>query len=787
MGNNFSTQGFSKFQELEDLDLSGNDLSCSDLPNLFGFTSLTSLKLYNNNFNYSLLLLDMQNLRNLKSLDLSNSHIDGSIEGLCKLKDLVELDISYNMLSAPPPECLSNLTNLKVLNLGYNLISDFPSFISNLTSLTHLSLYKNYMKGSFSLSTLANHSKLQALYISSQSIGAHIETENIKWLPKFQLKYLVIRNCNLNMDKGNVIPSFLSYQYNLILIDMSSNKLVGSFPSWLQHNDGIQYLDISNNSLSGLLPKDIDIFLPTVTYLKISQNSFEGNIPGSIGKMKKVMFLDFSYNHFSGYLPKNLVTECNDLQYLKLSNNFLQGNIPKFSNLMNMGMLFLNNNNFTGNLEDVFGNNTRLELLDISNNSISGTIPSSFGMNELFILLLNENLLEGYIPVEISNKGLLEVLDLSQNKLIGSIPNLSIFKELKYLYLQKNNLSGNIPLGLSGNSELEVLDLRDNKFSGKIPNWLDKLSYLSVLLLGGNNLEGDIPIQLCRLKKINIMDLSRNMLKSSIPSCFQNLSFGKDDVDIDTYSKFTVGIGLMLSKSTYVDSFLTQDAMKVPNDLFDLFLVDQSLEVEFRTKNNYYFYKGKILANMTGLDLSCNKLTGTIPSQIGNLEQIRALNLSHNYFSGHIPITFSNLTQIESLDLSYNNLSGKIPGELTQLTFLSIFNVSYNNFSGTPPITGQFGGFDEENYKGNPGLCGPLLDRKCDSVASSPSSQPHDSGEKESKVDMISFYWSFAASYITILLSIITMLYINARWRMAWFYFISKTIRKRFPNFPKLY
>ncbi|MCI17316.1 receptor-like protein kinase, partial [Trifolium medium] len=36
---------------------------------------------------------------------------------------------------------------------------------------------------------------------------------------------------------------------------------------------------------------------------------------------------------------------------------------------------------------------------------------------------------------------------------------------------------------------------------------------------------------------------------------------------------------------------------------------DLYLEVEFRTKHNDYFYKGDILEEMTGLDLSCNNLT----------------------------------------------------------------------------------------------------------------------------------------------------------------------------------
>ncbi|KAK2433830.1 receptor like protein [Trifolium repens] len=247
--NYFSAEGFLRTKELEILELSGNFLNCSTLPSLHGFTSLRSLMLSQNNFDCSFSALDfskfsrlelldlsnnqligslhveeVQNLRNLKMISLRNNHMNGSIEGLCKLKYLEELDISYNMFSAQLPECLSNLTNLKVLELKNNLLSgNFPSFTTNLTSLVHLSLYGNNMNGSFLLSTLANHSNLQNLSISSQNIGAHIETENTIWFPKFQLKYLVLRNCNINMEKGNVIPSFLSYQHNLILVDISRN------------------------------------------------------------------------------------------------------------------------------------------------------------------------------------------------------------------------------------------------------------------------------------------------------------------------------------------------------------------------------------------------------------------------------------------------------------------------------------------------------------------------------------------------------------------------------------
>ncbi|KAK0596395.1 hypothetical protein LWI29_015306 [Acer saccharum] len=83
--------------------------------------------------------------------------------------------------------------------------------------------------------------------------------------------------------------------------------------------------------------------------------------------------------------------------------------------------------------------------------------------------------------------------------------------------------------------------------------------------------------------------------------------------------------------------------------------------VEFMTKEMSYSYQGRILIDMSGIDLSCNKLTGEIRFQIGKFIEIRALNLSHNNLTGAIHSTFSNLKQMESLYLSHNNLNGRIP------------------------------------------------------------------------------------------------------------------------------
>ncbi|KAK3213092.1 hypothetical protein Dsin_017798 [Dipteronia sinensis] len=185
-----------------------------------------------------------------------------------------------------------------------------------------------------------------------------------------------------------------------------------------------------------------------------------------------------------------------------------------------------------------------------------------------------------------------------------------------------------------------------------------------------------------------------------------------------------------------------------------------------------YSYQGRILAYMSGIDLSCNKLTGEIPHQIGNLTRIHTLNLSYNNLTGSIPHAFSNLEQIESLDLSHNNLNGKIPPQIVELYNLAVFSVAHNNLSGkTPDRINQFGTFEESSYQGNPVLCGLPLLKSCGSPPMGPKAST-DNDEDINLMDMDIFYISFTVSYIAVVLAIAIVLYVNPYWRRTWFYLI---------------
>ena len=79
------------------------------------------------------------------------------------------------------------------------------------------------------------------------------------------------------------------------------------------------------------------------------------------------------------------------------------------------------------------------------------------------------------------------------------------------------------------------------------------------------------------------------------------------------------------------------------------------------------------------LNISNNKLTGALPSEIGKLTKLKVLNASNNLMTG-VPAEVGHLPNLEVLDLSNNQLTG-LPNELGQLTKLKVLNLSGNDYS----------------------------------------------------------------------------------------------------------
>ena len=91
------------------------------------------------------------------------------------------------------------------------------------------------------------------------------------------------------------------------------------------------------------------------------------------------------------------------------------------------------------------------------------------------------------------------------------------------------------------------------------------------------------------------------------------------------------------------------------------------------------------LSNLTGLYLTNNQLTGEIPSQLGNLSSLTYLVLRSNRLTGEIPSQLGNLSNLRSLDLSWNQLTGEIPSQLGNLSNLHELYLSWNQLTGEIP------------------------------------------------------------------------------------------------------
>ncbi|KAG6653323.1 receptor like protein 21-like isoform X1 [Carya illinoinensis] len=435
-----------------------------------------------------------------------------------------------------------------------------------------------------------------------------VETESPSWVPTFPLRFLNLASCSLNKKNGHIVPTFISTQYLLSLLDLSYNSIEGSVPCQLLFNMNITNLYLSGNKIDG-------------SFLDCSTNG-----------TSLLESLDIFDNHVKGALPKNI-------GYI----------LP------------------------------RLIRVDMSSNALEGSIPWSFGYPPLHGVDLSHNMLSGTIPQSLTRTGTrLILLDLSNNKLQGQmLPKDANMTMLRILHLSSNHFGGVISPAILNSAYLLILDVRDNNLSGNIPEWLYDHSSLVALILG---FEGHLPRRLCQMKTLQGLDVSHNRLSGDIPSCLDNITFWNKSSPSLTYWNH------------YIDKLVLQYPYLFKDDYIRSFIPSET-QVSFFMKNRLYTLKGLPLLMMTAIDLSSNQLTGRIPSEMGELSQLRFLNLSNNSLTGSIPISFQNLRSMECLNLSHNKLRGKIPSKLVGLTSLSIFSVAYNNLSGRIPFECQFSTF----------------------------------------------------------------------------------------------
>jgi Leucine-rich repeat (LRR) protein len=91
------------------------------------------------------------------------------------------------------------------------------------------------------------------------------------------------------------------------------------------------------------------------------------------------------------------------------------------------------------------------------------------------------------------------------------------------------------------------------------------------------------------------------------------------------------------------------------------------------------------LTNLRTLDLAANSLLGSIPTAIGQLTKLQLLLLESNKLTGQLPTEIAELSSLEKLWLYANQLKGTLPSELGELSNLQDITLYANSIHGSIP------------------------------------------------------------------------------------------------------
>ena len=253
-----------------------------------------------------------------------------------------------------------------------------------------------------------------------------------------------------------------------------------------------------------------------------------------------------------------------------------------------------------------------------------------------------------WFGVETDDRGRVTDLNLQSNNVSGPLPpELGKLSQLTALTLWHNPLTGRIPPELGNLSQLRSLHLgaaADNDLEGPIPPEIGQLTTLGGLSLFSDKLEGPIPTELRNLRNLSWLVLGGRNLTGPLPSTF--LEFTR--LQIVRISLCMPGTPEWIPWAARIRSlgasFCNQMDVEVLNALYRATGGPDWTNQEGWGEGSisqWYGVTTDSIGFVTSLELSNNGLTGRLPSNLGQLEQLTELAVDGNELSGPLPLALT--------------------------------------------------------------------------------------------------------------------------------------------------
>ncbi|CAN1816116.1 Receptor-like protein EIX2 [Linum perenne] len=640
-------------------------------------------------------------LKSLKRLDLSSNAFDGVQipEFLHSFKQLDYLNLANAGFYGSIPSSLGNISTLKYLNLSshssYLAVSNLD-WLSSLVSLRYLVL--NGVDLSYSaldwIEMLNMIPNITDIHLSSCKLNSSISDQSFQ-----NLTSLFVLDLSLNRFNSE-FPYWVSNISSLVSVDLRESRFKGSFPVDFGEMPNLEFLHLSGNSLGSDVADIFSRAWSRLHVIDLSWTRLYGEIPKQIGNMTSLTHLDLRSNKIRGKIPHS-ISALRGLTHLDLSNNRLSGSLQilKQGTQENccdssacpfplLERLFLNNNTLEGVLPCWLGKLPNLVELILDSNSFEGPILPSLGnLSLLNELILGGNLLNGTLPESFGQLLELKVLDVSFNRLHGVVSEAHFRKrdKLVILKLSSNSFIMNISSNWDLPSNLWMLEMGSCQIGPSFPLWLKSHQQLAFLDLSNASISGGIPSWFWDVTGgLKLLNYSMNQLRGRLPSQLNFSSFGEVDL---SFNQFEGPIPMDFVNELFLLS-LSNNRLSgtIPENIGDVFVggIFLSLSANQLTGNI-----PDSIGNITyarGIDLSYNNLTGSIPGSLGNCLFLQVLDLQNNNLSGVIPDSLGQLSSLFSLHLRDNMLTGRIPGPFRNLTSLETLDLGHNRLSGELPL-----------------------------------------------------------------------------------------------------